>query len=160
MYSVPRCIDPMVGWMVSWTGFGRTRSWHNRHISAYAWTDWGKLRKTSITIIYVPAEISRGYRPNASLEPYRYGNLLVCVALWWLKWIWPYAWHENIWSVEDKIHSFLTSALGESEWLISHLGRFPRRNKNLVRIYFVAAWVPKLAWTFRKRKKSFPYLRL
>jgi hypothetical protein len=63
----------MVGWWVkiSWKGFGKKGSLHNRGtISAFAWRNWEKRQKSSVAIARVPTGIRierlrLGFCPNS-----------------------------------------------------------------------------------------------
>jgi hypothetical protein len=53
-------------------------------------------------------------------------------------------------------YSFLTSALDESEWSVSHPGRaLPRGKDPAVPIVQEAGWAPEPVWTQRLEEKSF-----
>lgn len=72
-------------WDVQWLGkgFGRKQIWLDcGNILAFAWRDWGKPWKTSVSRAEVSAEIQTECLLNASLQHYCYMNTLGACICW------------------------------------------------------------------------------
>jgi hypothetical protein len=64
-----RNVDTYLWWVISWKEYGRERSGRNRDtITAFACSDWGKPRKTSVTIAGAPDKIRTQHLPHSDLE--------------------------------------------------------------------------------------------
>jgi hypothetical protein len=99
-------------------------------IPALTWRNWGKPRKTSAKITFVPVEIQTDDVVNTSLEPYHFGNPLGLRIL-------------NHCSRWTSVLSFTLRPL------------YPR--EEVIDVHWVGAgWAPEPVWTLW-RKEKFPF---
>jgi hypothetical protein len=75
----------VIGWLMNWKSFRRKRLWTKRNsILVFTWSGWGKPRRTSVSIVVVPAIIRTEHLPNTSEERYFFSNLFGLI-------LWPLA---------------------------------------------------------------------